>query len=183
MHFHRPLIVSDEEIVALRPAKNAVDPYRPYHFSVERERTALGDVDNVATIFLVNRECPWRCLMCDLWKNTTEGPVPVGAVPAQIDYALARLPPARHVKLYNSGNFFDARAIAPADHTAIAERDGHFATVIVENHPKLCGEPCLRFRDLVGTKLEVALGLETVHPDVLPLLNKSMTLDDFARGA
>ena len=176
------MIVSDAEILAARPAKNAVDPYRPYLFLVERERTAAGDVEDVATIFLVNRECPWRCLMCDLWKNTTDESVPAGAVPAQIDYALAHLPPARHVKLYNSGNFFDARAVAPADHAAIAQRVGRFATVIVENHPKLCGQACLRFRDLLGTNLEVALGLETVHPDVLPRLNKSMTLDDFARA-
>src|SRR5205085_2086591 len=28
--------------------------------------------------------------------------------------------------------------------------------------------------------LEVAMGLETVHPEVLPRLNKRMTLDDFA---
>jgi archaeosine synthase beta-subunit len=182
LQLDRRLLLSDEEIVALRPAKNAVDPYRPYHFSVEPERTAAGNVDDVATIFLVNRECPWRCLMCDLWKNTTGQSVPAGGVPAQIDYALARLPPVRHLKLYNSGNFFDTRAVAPADHAAIAERVGRFATVIVENHPKLCREPCLRFRDLLGTTLEVALGLETVHPDVLPRLNKSMTLDDFARA-
>jgi radical SAM enzyme (TIGR01210 family) len=32
-------------------------------------------------------------------------------------------------------------------------------------------------------KLEVAMGLETVHPDVLPKLNKRMTLDQFARAA
>ena len=30
--------------------------------------------------------------------------------------------------------------------------------------------------------LEVALGLETVHPEVLPRLNKQMTLADFARA-
>lgn len=32
-------------------------------------------------------------------------------------------------------------------------------------------------------KLEVAMGLETVHPDVLPKLNKRMTLDQFSRAA
>ena len=31
-------------------------------------------------------------------------------------------------------------------------------------------------------QLEVALGLETVHPEVLARLNKQMTLDDFARA-
>ncbi len=36
------------------------------------------------------------------------------------------------------------------------------------------------FHGLLRSELEVALGLETVHPDVLPRLNKGMTLDDFA---
>ena len=126
--------------------------------------------------------------------------MPVGAIPAQIDYALSRLPPARHVKLYNSGNFFDAQAIPPEDFGAIARRVASFETVIVENHPRLCGPACVEFRDLLarsampidptqrqaGTappRLEVALGLETVHPEILPRLNKRMTLDDFHRAS
>ena len=174
--------ITEAEVLAARGAKNQVDPRRPYAFLNERERTAEGDVEDVATIFLTNRECPWRCLMCDLWRNTTDDTTPPGAAPEQIDYALARLPPAQHVKLYNSGNFFDAKAISPGEHRAIAERVRRFRTVIVENHPKLCGEACLRFRDLVETRLEIALGLETVHPDVLPRLNKGMTLGDFSRA-
>ena len=34
-----------------------------------------------------------------------------GDIPAQIAYALDQLPPARQIKLYNSGNFFDHQAI------------------------------------------------------------------------
>src|SRR5687768_18538965 len=124
----------DEAILSARPAKNRVDPFVPYAFLVEPERNASGRVEDVATIFLTNRECPFRCLMCDLWKNTTDEVVPPGAIASQIDYALARLPPARSIKLYNSGNFFDAQAIPPTDHAAIAERLRGFATVIVENH-------------------------------------------------
>ncbi|MCH7990385.1 MAG: radical SAM protein, partial [Planctomycetes bacterium] len=171
------------ESLAARPLKNEVDASRPYAFLVEPERTAAGDVEDVATIFLTNRECPYRCLMCDLWKNTTDTRVPEGAIPRQIDYALSRLPSAKHVKLYNSGNFFDGQAIPRADYAAIAERVKHFNTVIVENHPKLCSDECLRFRDLIETKLEIALGLETIHPQVLPRLNKQMTTADFARAA
>lgn len=175
--------LTDADIVTARPARNAVDPWQPYAFLVEPERTAAGRVEDVATIFLTNRECPFKCLMCDLWKNTTETTVPVGAIPAQIDYALARLPEARHVKLYNSGNFFDRQAIPPSDYGAIIERVRAFETVIVENHPKLCGESVVAFHCDLATELEVALGLETVHPEVLPRLNKRMTLDDFARAA
>jgi radical SAM enzyme (TIGR01210 family) len=175
-------VLSDAEIVAARPPRNVVDPSRPYAFLVEPERTADGCVEDVATIFLTNRECPFKCLMCDLWKNTTEASVPPGAIPQQIDYALARLPPARHVKLYNSGNFFDRQAIPVEDHGAIIERVRGFRTVIVENHPRLCTRAVAQFRQELDSELEVALGLETVHPEVLPRLNKRMTLDDFARA-
>ena len=67
--------------------------------------------------------------MCDLWKNTLTETVPVGAIPAQIEYALARLPAARVIKLYNSGSFFDPRAIPVADYPAIARRDSRASSV------------------------------------------------------
>ena len=168
------------EILAARPAKNVLDVDRPYAFLVEPERAASGRIEDVATIFLTNRECPFRCLMCDLWRNTTDETVPVGAIPRQIDFALEQLPPAQHIKLYNSGNFFDPKAIPPADHAEIIARVRPFQTVIVENHPRLCGEACLRFRDALQTDLEVAIGLETIHSEVLPRLNKQMTTSDFA---
>ena len=86
-------------------------------------------------------------------------------------------------KLYNSGSFFDPRAVPPEDHAAIARRVRAFERVIVECHPSLVGEPAVCFRDLLGGKLEVAMGLETVHPEVLPRLNKRMTLEQFSRAA
>ncbi|HWB11161.1 MAG TPA: radical SAM protein [Pirellulales bacterium] len=181
-HPGRSIDISTRAILAARPPKNAVDAARPYAFFVERERSEEGEVVDVATLFLTNRECPWRCLMCDLWKNTTDEPVPAGAIPQQVDYALERLPPARQIKLYNSGNFFDGQAIRPADHQAIAGRVSRFERVVVENHPKLVSESCARFRDACATTLEIAMGLETVHPEMLPRLNKGMTLDDFARS-
>src|ERR1022692_1727117 len=173
----------DAWILDQRPARNPVDPMRPYSFLTEEERSREGEIVPVNTIFLTNRECPWRCVMCDLWKNTLTETVPVGAIPAQIDHALARLPTARHIKLYNSGSFFDPHAIPPADYAPIAARLARFKHVIVESHPALVGESCLRFRDLLSRRLEVAMGLETVHPGVLPRLNKGMTLDQFAGAA
>lgn len=173
---------TDAEILAARPAREPVTPDRPYAFLVEPEVTARGDVEDVATVFLTNRECPFRCLMCDLWKHTTLRTVPIGAIPRQIDHALLQLPPARHIKLYNSGNFFDHRAIPPADYAAIADRVRSFRTVVVENHPRLGGDDIERFRDLIDGQLEVAMGLETVHPETLASLNKRMTVEDFDRA-
>ncbi len=144
---------------------------------------ADGTIADVGTIFLTNRECPFRCLFCDLWKNTTDERVPDGAIVAQIDWALARMPPVKHLKLYNSGNFFDAQAIPPADLPRIAERLAQFETVIVECHPKLVGRMCFEFQRQLRPRLQVAMGLETANPEVLARLNKQMTLDDFAQAA
>jgi archaeosine synthase beta-subunit len=171
--------ITDKEIVKGRGRKNSVDPFTPYGWLVEKERSASGKIEDTAIIFLTNSECTFHCLMCDLWKNTTDKPVPVGAIPAQIEYALKRLPSAKHVKLYNSGSFFDARAIPPRDYKAIASILSDFETVIVENHPKLTNENCISFSDMLKPELEIALGLETIHPEVLRKLNKKMTAADF----
>lgn len=139
-----------------------------------------GKIEDVATVFLTNKECPFRCLMCDLWKNTTNETVPVGSIPRQIEFALENLPMVQHIKLYNSGNFFDPRAIPVRDYQAIAAILSGFKTVLAENHPKLMGQKVLDFQRLLKADLQVAIGLETAHPDVLPRLNKQMTLEDFS---
>lgn len=178
----KPLDFASDEILNARGDRNSLDPWLPYHFLVEPEFSRRRTLENVATVFLTNRECPFRCLMCDLWKNTTQHTVPRGAIPAQIDYALGRLPVAPHLKLYNSGNFFDAHAIPVEDRAAVAERVRKFDTVIVENHPNLCGPACDEFQQLCGTQLEIALGLETSHEATLAMLNKQMTTADFSRA-
>ena len=173
---------SDDEILTERSAKNSVNDAEPYAYLVEPEMAHDGIVEDVATLFLTNRECPFRCLMCDLWKNTLDNPIAPGRILDQIDFALERLPQAASIKLYNSGNFFDAKAIPPSDHESIANRIRDFRSVIVENHPRLTNSNCLRFRDQIETRFEIAMGLETVHPEVLPLLNKQMTVADFANA-
>jgi hypothetical protein len=173
----------DRWIVAQRPPRTTLDPRRPYAFLAEHERSSSGEVVPVSTVFLTNRECPWRCVMCDLWKNTLTGAVPLGAIPEQIEFALQQLPPARHIKLYNSGSFFDEQAIPPDDYSAIATLLKPFERVIVESHPALIGDRCLHFRDLLSARLEVAMGLETVNLVALERLNKRVTLEQFAVAA
>jgi radical SAM enzyme (TIGR01210 family) len=180
-----PQVATDRDawILSRRPQRNVVDPLRPWGFFVEEERSASGEIVPVATIFLTNRECPWRCLMCDLWRNTLPESGPAGAIPAQIEYALGRLPLARQIKLYSSGSFFDRRAIPPEDYPAIASLLTSFEQVIVECHPALVGSHCMEFRALLGGRLEIAMGLETVHKEILGRLNKRMTLEQFEESA
>ena len=173
----------DRWILDRRPQRNVIDPSLPYALFVEDEFSHTGEIVPVATVLLTNKECPWRCLMCDLWKNTLPRSVPVGAIPDQIDYALSRLSPARQIKLYNSGSFFDPRAIPVSDYPGIASRVAMFERVVVESHPNLVGDNCFRFGSLLPGTLEVAMGLETAHPEVLDRLNKRMTLEDFADAA
>jgi len=173
----------DAWIVARRGPRNPLDPAHPHAFFVEPERGPSAEILPTATILLTNRECPWRCLMCDLWRNTLVESVPPGAIPQQIDYALARMPAARQIKLYNSGSFFDPHAIPPEDYPAIAERLSAFERIVVECHPALVNASCLQFAALLKGRLEVAMGLETVHPEILAQINKRMTLEIFAKAA
>lgn len=173
---------TDQQILAARPPKNSVSPQRPYAFLNETEYVAAGQTTEISTIFLTNRECPFRCLMCDLWKNTLDESLEPGQIIQQIRHALENLPPATQIKLYNSGNFFDAKAIPPKDLPEIAAIVQDYDRVIVENHPLLCNQSCLDFQQQLTGQLEIALGLETVHPEILQALNKRMTLDDFVRA-
>ena len=176
------LKITDRWILGLRGKKNQVDQRKPYAWLVEKELTRSGQIEETGVIFLTNMECPFHCLMCDLWKNTTDKTVPAGAVPDQIELALNQMPGIKHLKLYNSGSFFDVRAIPEKDYKRIAELLTGFDTVIVESHPAFINERCVAFRDMLDPELQIALGLETVNKEVLKKLNKKMTLNDFHRS-
>lgn len=175
-------------ILAQRPPRPAApDPNAPHGVFLERERLASGAVADSGVVLLTNRECPWRCLMCDLWKDTTRHSVPEGAIPRQVEFAVrtwsdsGTLPV--QVKLYNSSSFFDPAAIPPADYAPVARRIAFARHVVVESHPLLVGDRARVLRDLLSGALEVALGLETAHPEVLEKLNKKFDLAQFARAA
>ncbi len=170
-------------ILERRGRKNALDPHVPYAFLWEEECGGNGEQIATATLFLTNKECPYRCLMCDLWQNTLDRRVPVGAIPKQIDYALERLPAARQIKLYNAGSWFDPQAIPPEDYAAIAERVRSFERVIVECHPNLISEKILPFQAMLPGAFEIAMGLETAHAPTLERLNKRITREIFRAKA
>jgi radical SAM enzyme (TIGR01210 family) len=154
---------------------------------IEYELAADGSLASTAVVFLTNKRCPFRCVMCDLWRHTVDERVAVGEIPRQLGAALAALPPARQVKLYNAGSFFDPGAIPPEDDEQIAALVAGFDRVIVEAHPAFLtgshGERCRRLRDRLRGRLEVAIGLETANEDVLARLDKHMTVDAFRQAA
>src|SRR3569833_1659307 len=138
-------------VLERRGERNRLDTWRPYEYLVETECGPDGEPVEVATLFLTNRECPFRCVMCDLWKNTLEETVPTGAIPAQIRFALEKLSPARQIKLYNAGSFFDPQAIPREDYREIASLVASFEHVIDECHPAFIGARTLEFRNRLQT--------------------------------
>jgi len=170
-------------ITLRRGSKRSLNPLRPYAFFAEDEIDAEGVQAATNTLFLTNRECRYRCLMCDLWQDTLDETTPIGAIPAQIEFALANLPPAKQIKLYNAGSFFDPLSVPLDDYQRIADLVDSYSRVIVECHPNLIGEQCLAFNEMITAQLEVAIGLETVNDDVLDRLNKRFTVQDFRRAA
>jgi archaeosine synthase beta-subunit len=185
----------DRFVLERRPPRPTHDPWKSQGVVVEDERAADGRVARTATVFLTGRECPWRCVMCDLWQHTIREDTPPGAIPAQVAAARERLrrehPPVSQIKLYNAGSFFDPRAVPEADYLAIAGALEGFGHVVVESHPALVGDRVDRWLDALAAhcsdghspQLEVAMGLETVHADALVRLNKRMTAEQFGRAA
>jgi len=176
--------IPDREIVAARGARSSLDPAKPYAYFVEREHSRTGEIEDVAAVFLTNQECPFRCVFCDLWQNTLTDRIADGLVAGQVEWALANLPEASYVKLYNAGSFFDPEAIPSADLPRIAELLAGKRSVVVECHPRFVDDRCIAFAKAIApVQLEVAIGLETVDPEVLPRIKPSMSLDDFERAA
>ena len=180
-------MITDDWITDRRGPKARLDPMHAYAAEFEEELDAGGALAPTAVVFLANRECPFRCVMCDLWRNTLDETVPAGAIALQIRAALEQLPAARQIKLYNAGSFFDPAAIPPSEDTDIADLVTGFDRVIVEAHPAFLagvyGERCVSFRDRLRGRLEIAIGLETAHPETLARLNKRMSVDSFRCAA
>lgn len=188
----------DRFVLDRRGPRPSHDQWRHQGLIVEDERDVDGAVARMATVLITGRECPWRCVMCDLWRYTTIAETPAGAIAAQVAAARAAFDreavPVTGMKLYNAGSFFDARAVPDADYDDIGASLAGLSRVIVESHPSLVirGARLDRFlralersstMDHRPPQLEVAMGLETAHPTALDRLNKRFTFERFAEAA
>ena len=175
---------SAHRIRSLRGVKPKVDPWKAHGTLLEDERRSSGSTERAFTIFLAGTECPFTCSFCDLWRWTTDGPTPRGALPRQIADALQSLetPPPERLKLYNASNFFDRRAVPAADVPRIAALCAPFTGVTVESHANTVGSLTLEFAEQITGRLEVAMGLETINPAAITHLNKGLDLPRFDRA-
>jgi archaeosine synthase beta-subunit len=179
------LAETDRRIRALRPPKPHVDAYRAHGWLVEEERRPPDRIERALTVFLAGAECPFTCSFCDLWRFTLDGRTPSGALVRQLDGVLdeVRDRPIERLKLYNASNFFDARAVPREDVPLIASRSQAFESVTVESHASTIGARTLDFADQIEGRLEVAIGLETIHPIAMAKLNKRLDQAQFDKAA
>jgi radical SAM enzyme (TIGR01210 family) len=152
---------------------------------LEEERRPDGRIEQALTVFLTGAECPFTCSFCDLWQWTIDGPTPRGALTGQLESVLRALdgPMPDRLKIYNASNFFDQRAVPSEDLPGIASLANLFAAVTVESHANTIGASTLAFARQISGRLEVAVGLETIHPVAATHLNKRLDLARFDRAA
>jgi radical SAM enzyme (TIGR01210 family) len=178
---------ADRRIRSLRPPKEPVDPYTAHGSVVEDERRPDGarSIERALTVFLAGAECPFTCTFCDLWKWTIDGGTPPGALTAQLERVLQSFdgPVPDRLKLYTAGNFFDRRAVPAEDLAGLARLSDRFSAVTVESHVNTIGSATLKFARQIQGRLEVAAGLETIHPVAMANLNKRLELTRFDRAA
>ena len=181
-----------KQVRAARPPKPIRQAGQSMGWIREMEPDGQGGLVPARTYFLVGSECRFTCSMCDLWKYTlTQDRTPVGSLASQIDELNRQVPalnpqarPTEWLKLYNAANFFDSANVDPSEYPAILKQCEGFERLVVENHASLLNSSktqklVRRFRDGFDGQLELALGLESIEPNALGWLNKSMSLEQF----
>ena len=181
-----------KQIRQARPAKPIRQAGQSMGWVREMEPDGQGGLVSARTYFLVGSECRFSCSMCDLWKYTLkQDRTPVGSLASQIadlNREVGALNPQERptewLKLYNAANFFDPANVDPAEYPAILKQCKGFERLVVENHASLLSSSktqqlVRRFRDGFEGELELALGLESIEPNALRWLNKSMSLEQF----
>jgi len=175
----------DRRIRSLRPPKAHVSTQKPQGAGLDVERRPNGKIEQALTVFLTGAECPFTCSFCDLWQWTIDGPTPPGSLTNQLETVLQALdgPVPDRLKIYNASNFFDQRAVPSEDLVGIARLANSFEAVTVESHANTIGASTLAFARQISGRLEVAVGLETIHPVGATHLNKRLDLARFDSAA
>lgn len=181
-----------KQVRAARPPKPIRQAGQSMGWVREMEPDGQGGLVPARTYFLVGSECRFSCSMCDLWKYTlTQDRTPVGSLASQIadlNRQVGALNPQERptewLKLYNAANFFDPANVDPGEYPAILKQCEGFERLVVENHASLLSSSktqqlVRRFRDGFKGELELALGLESIEPNAMRWLNKSMSLEQF----
>jgi radical SAM enzyme (TIGR01210 family) len=175
----------DRRIRSLRQPKPHVDAYAAHGSLLEDERRPDGRIERALTVFLTGAECPFTCSFCDLWRYTIDGSTTPGALTTQLEKVLQAFagPVPDRLKIYNASNFFDQRAVPSEDVAGIATLAAAFGAVTVESHANTIGPGTLSFARRIPGRLEVAVGLETIHPVAAAQLNKRLELARFDSAA
>ena len=175
----------DRRIRSLRPPKAHVSAQKAQGARLDEERRPDGKIEQALTVFLTGAECPFTCSFCDLWQWTIDGPTPPGSLTNQLETVLQALdgPVPDRLKIYNASNFFDQRAVPSEDLVGIARLANSFEAVTVESHANTIGASTLAFARQISGRLEVAVGLETIHPVGATHLNKRLDLARFDSAA
>ncbi len=174
--------LDSKQILQFRGPRTPTAPAAPPALVTEIEPDQNRSPKQATTVFLIGKECPFRCLMCDLWKHTTDVAPPPGSLVQQLNTVLPQIPHRDIIKLYNASNFFDPQAVSAQDLVGLAELVQDFEWVVVENHPKLLSTKITEFAARLHGQLQVAMGLETADEQILARLNKQMTVSDYDRA-
>ncbi len=107
--------------------------------------------------------------MCGYAKDTLGRSATPAELAEQLDRALARYQEEPYVKVYTSGSFLDDREVDPASRAALVRAfSGRARRLLFETLPEFATSETLEpLREAFSGEVEVALGLESTHPDVL----------------
>jgi radical SAM enzyme (TIGR01210 family) len=182
---------SRDELLSFRPTKLANNPEKASGYIVEREPIRAGRSITSATYFLTGSECRFHCSFCDLWKYTLDTPTPLGSLTRQIQSLHRNLASSgkrvEWLKLYNAANFFDPVNVPTEEYESIAAECSAMDRIVVENHAAITAsnaglERIRAFQELLVPPLEIAMGLESIDPEAVQIMNKSMHLRTFEKA-